>query len=793
MQIKEDTRKKIIKWLWIIAAAPFALVLLLLLLTALFFEVPSFEQLEHPDLSQATQIIAEDGEVLATFHKENRTYLNYEDLSLSLVEAAVATEDARFYRHAGIDFKGLARVAVKTLLLGDSSQGGGSTITQQLAKTLFERKEGGKLTMVFTKLKEWITAVKIERDYTKDEIMAMYLNSIFFGSGAYGVKAASETYFAKDPSNLTVEESAMLVGMVNKPTRYNPALNPEFALQRRNFVIGQMEKAGYLTEAERDSIRAIPITLHYEIQDHNAGVAPYFRDMIRRDMRASEPQRKDYMYPEEYTADSLRWAVDPIYGWLKKQADLGRKYNLDTSGLRIYTTINYRMQKYAEEAVAEHLGKSLQKDFDRELKYKRNRPFANDVSESEVNSLMQRARRNCDRWRNGKRAGLNDAQIRDQFSKPVKMRLFAWNTKGYVDTTMTPDDSIRYCKSILRVGFVAIEPGTGHVKAYVGGPNYRFFKFDNCRQGKRQVGSTIKPFLYTLAMMSGYSPCDRAVCAPQTFDMPAGGPWTPHSTDKAEDIGTIQTLKWGLAHSSNNFSAFLMKKLGPYGMVNMVHQMGVPDHLDEVYSLCVGAAEVEVFNMVAAYNTFPSGGQKITPVFVTRIEDNKGNVITEIPSAQREMAIPASVDYTMINMMKGVVNEGTGSRLRRIYGLTGELAGKTGTTNDCTDGWFIGYSPKITAGVWVGAEDPQVHFSNGSLGQGANMALPIWGIWYRKCLADHTLGLSPDDHFILPPDAVSASMDCSDGLGTFLGGYGGDDGSGDNIGEHDSEEDYYFN
>lgn len=790
MQIKDDTRKKIIKWLWLIAAAPFVLVFFLLLLTAIFAKVPSFEQLEHPSLDQATQVIAENGEVLATFHIQNRTYLGYEDLPLSLVEAAVATEDARFYKHSGIDFKSLARVGVKTLLLGDSSQGGGSTITQQLAKTLYKRQEGGKIRMVFTKLKEWITAVKIERKYTKDEILAMYFNSIEFGSNSFGIETASETFFSKEPIFLTVEESAMLVGMVNKPTRYNPAINPEYALQRRNFVIGQMEKAGYITEAERDSIRAIPINLHYEVRDHNSGVAPYFRDMLYRDMNAKKPQRKDYTYPEEFAADSLRWETDPIYGWLQKD---GKKYNLYTDGLRIYTTINYRMQKYAEEAVTEHLGTRLQKDFDRELKYKRNPPFANDVSESEANSVMQRARRNCDRWRHGKKAGLTETEIRDQFSKPAKMRLFAWNSKGYVDTTMTPDDSIRYCKSLLRVGFVAIEPVTGHLKAYVGGPNYRYFKYDNCRQGKRQVGSTVKPFLYTLAMQNGYSPCDRVVCAPQTFDLPTGAVWTPRSTDKAEDIGRIVTLKWGLAHSSNNISAFLMKKLGPYGMINMMHRMGVTDHVEEVYSICVGAAEVGVFNMVAAYNTFPSGGYKVTPSYVTRIEDNKGHVITEITSTKREQAINPDVNYTMINMMKGVVNEGTGHRLRATYGLTGELAGKTGTTNDCTDGWFIGYSPKITAGVWVGGEDPQVHFSNGSLGQGASMALPIWGIWYRKCLRDGTLGLSESDQFTTPPGVIPANMACEEEFGEFLGGYSGDDGSGDNIGEHDEEQDYYFN
>ena len=793
--MKETTRKQIIKWFWICIAAPFAIVLLLLLLTAAFSHIPSFEELEHPDNKVATQVIAEDGEVLTTFHIENRTFVGYEDISPSLIQALVSTEDVRFYRHSGIDFRSLGRVAVKTLMMGDSSQGGGSTITQQLAKHLYPRKKGGKLRMVFIKLKEWITAVKLERAYTKDEIITMFLNSHEFGSQAFGVKAASETFFAKEPARLSVEESAILVGMVNKPSAYNPALHPEAALKKRNFVISQMEKAGYLTKAERDSIQAIPITLKYEIQDHNAGIAPYFRDMLRRDMSASKPKRSNYANPEEYTADSLRWREDPIYGWLNKNKKPdGSKYDLFHDGLRIYTTINYRMQKYANEAIEEHMGGKLQKDFDKELsrRSKDRFPFAPDVTEAEITSLMKRARRNCDRWRHGKAAGLSENEILAQFSQPEHMHLFAWNNKGFIDTVMTPDDSIRYCKSILRTGFVAIEPSTGFLKAYIGGPNYRYFKFDNCRQGKRQVGSTIKPFLYTLAFQNdSLRPCDRVVCAPQTFDMPDGSTWTPRSTDKSEWIGSIVTLKWGLAHSSNNVSAYLMKRVGPYELVKMIHQMGVPDHLDEVYSLCVGAAEVEVFNMVAAYNTFPSGGVYVTPQYVTRIEDANGNVIGDFTN-RRRMAISQQIAYTMINMMRGVVNEGTGSRLRSVYGLTGELAGKTGTTNDCTDGWFIGYSPRITAGVWVGGEDPQVHFSNGSLGQGASMALPIWGIWYRKCLKDGTLGLTADDHFVTPPGVSPLNMDCTDD-GSFLGGYAGDDGGGDNIGEHDEEEDYYFN
>ena len=767
--MKDTTRKKIVRWFWILFLTPFAALLLALLFVGLFAEIPSFEELEHPDNKLATQVIAENGEVLATFHIENRTYVSYEELSPYLVQAAVATEDARFYKHSGIDFKGLARVAVKTLLLGDSSQGGGSTITQQLAKTLYPREDMssyGKVRktfkMVGTKLKEWITAVKLERDYTKDEIMDMYLNSIFFGSGAYGVKAASETFFAKEPSELNIQEAAMLVGMVNKPTRYNPVINPDLALGRRNFVIGQMEKASSITKAEKDSLCALPIELTYQVQDHNSGTAPYFRDMLRRDMSASKPRRSDYQWEEDYSSDSLRWREDPIYGWLNKNKKPdGSRYDLDRDGLRIYTTINYKMQKYAEEAVAEHLGKNLQKSFDKELKWKKNKPFANDVDAATEKRLMQQARRWSDRYRLQHKAGVSDEEIYAQFSKPVKMRVFSWNSKGYADTTMTPDDSIRYYKSILRCGFVAMEPLTGRVKAYVGGPNYRYFKYDNVRQGKRQIGSTVKPFLYTLAMQEGLHPCDRVVNQSQTFVLDDGTTWTPRSTDKEEWLGQTVTLRWGLAHSSNNISAFLMKELGPASLVRMMHQMGIKTHIDEVYSLCVGPAEVNVFDMVSAYNTFPSGGTYITPQYVTRITDNDGRVLGEYSNQKRE-AISEQTAYMMVNLMSGVVNEGTGARLRSVYGLRGEIAGKTGTTNDNSDGWFIGYTPNITAGVWVGGEDRQVHFNSLALGSGSNMALPIWGIWMKKILADGTLGISENDVFVAPA-GVNVNLDCTGG------------------------------
>ena len=776
----EEVKKKIVKWFWIILLGGTGLVFFLLLLVALFAKIPSFEELENPDNKLATQIIAEGGETLTTFHIENRTYVSYEELSPYLVHAAVATEDARFYSHSGIDMIGLARVFVKTLFLHDSSQGGGSTITQQLAKTLYPREEikskipgWSQMKMVWIKMKEWITAVKLEKDYTKDEILDMYLNSIFFGSSAYGIRAASETFFAKQPFELTVEESAMLIGMVNKPTRYNPVLNPDKALARRNLVIDRMAKtrlpkvAGVseeyrkLSKAEADSIKQIPITLSYQVQDHNSGLAPYFRDMLRREMNAQKPKRSSYSNPEDYSADSLRWADDEFYGWLNKNTKAnGERYNLDMDGLKIYTTINYRMQKYAEEAVAEHLGQTLQKDFNRDLKSKAHAPFSNDIDQHTIDVLMRQARRWSDRYKSLKENGCSEDEILKSFSVPVKMRVFDWEGKGYRDTTMTPDDSIRYYKSILRAGFVAIEPETGHVKAYVGGPNYKYFKYDNVSQGKRQVGSTIKPFLYTLAMQEGLSPCYKVVNVPQSFIV-NDGVWTPESTDKDEWIGRTVTLKWGLTNSSNNISAFLMKQFGPQAMAQMMHKMGIHSHIDEVPSLCVGPADISLFEMVSAYNTFPSKGVYITPLYVTRIEDSQGNVLSEFTNHKKE-SISEQTAYLMANLMQGVVNQGTGNRLRSRYGLKGEIAGKTGTTNDHADGWFIGYTPTLTAGIWTGAEDRQIHFQSLALGSGANMALPIWGIFMNKVIKDGTLGISEMDRFIAPP-GMSLDLNCSGG------------------------------
>ncbi len=776
----DQTKKKIIRWFWILFTTPILMVAALIGAVWAFADIPSFEELESPDSNLATQVIGDDGKtILSTFHIENRSYVTFDELSSNLVEAAVATEDVRFYRHSGIDFKSLGRVIFKTLLGGDSSQGGGSTITQQLAKTLYPRADVSskipgfsKVKMVWIKLKEWVTAVKLERSYTKDEIITMYLNQVFFGSNAYGIKSAAQTFFAKTPAALTVEEAATLVGMVNKPTRYNPALNPDKSLVRRNFVISQMAKAGYLTVEQKDSLQQLPITLSYQIQDHTAGTGLYFREMLRRTMTASQPKRSSYNQYEDYVVDSLQWADDELYGWINKNLKPdGSKYDIYRDGLRIYTTINPSMQRYAEEAVVKHIGGDMQKRFDREARWKTNPPFDDEVEKKTIDGIMKRARKDSDRYRRMKAAGVSEADIFKSFTKPVEMTLFTWDGDRQVDTVMTPDDSIRYYKRHMRASFMAMAPGTGEIKAYVGGTDFKAFQYDNARQSKRQVGSTIKPFLYTLAMQEGMSPCHQVANVPQTFVISEDKVWTPESTDKDEYIGNMVTLKWGLSKSSNNISAYLMKQYGPEAMVEMMRKMGVGSFLDPVPPLCVGSANISLYEMVAAYNTFPSKGVFVRPVFVTRIEDNMGNVLAEFSTVKKE-AISDRTAYLMANLMQGVVNSGTGYALRGRFNLTGEIGGKTGTTNDNADGWFIGYTPQLTAGAWAGFEDMQVHFSATGNGGGAGAALPIWGYFMQMVRKDPSLARYYNQETFEMPVGFDVNLNCDGSDNDSDGGTG---------------------
>ena len=764
----DATKKKIIKWFWILFSVPVLLVFTLIGLVWALADIPSFEELENPDSNLATQVIADDGStILSTFHIENRSYVTYDELSPNLVHAAVATEDVRFYTHSGIDFQSLGRVVFKTLLGGDSSQGGGSTITQQLAKTLYPRADVSskipgmsKLKMVWIKLKEWVTAVKLERSYTKDEIITMYLNQVFFGSNAYGIKSAAQTFFAKTPAALTIEEAATLVGMVNKPTRYNPALNPDKSIVRRNFVISQMAKAGYISGEQRDSIQQIPITLSYQVQDHTAGSGLYFREMLRRTMMAKEPKRSSYSQYEDYVVDSLLWADDELYGWINKNTKPdGTKYDIYRDGLRIYTTINPKMQRYAEEAVEKHIGGDMQKRFDREVRWKKNPPFDDEVEQKWIDGIMKRARKDSDRYRRMKAAGVSESEIMKSFSVKVPMTLFTWEGDRQVDTVMTPDDSIRYYKRHMRASFMAMTPDNGQIKAYVGGADFKAFQYDNARQSKRQIGSTIKPFLYTLAMQEGMSPCDQVANVPQTFIISEDKIWTPESTDKDEYIGNMVTLKWGLAKSSNNISAYLMKQYGPQAMVEMMRKMGVGSFLDPVPPLCVGAANISLYEMVAAYNSFPSKGMYVRPIFVTRIEDNMGNVLATFSTVKKE-AVSDRTAYLMANLMQGVVNGGTGYALRSRFGLTGEMAGKTGTTNDNADGWFIGFTPQLTAGAWAGFEDMQVHFAALANGGGSASALPIWGYFMQSVRKDPSLSKYYDKEFFDAPSGFELNLNC---------------------------------
>ncbi|MDR1681306.1 MAG: transglycosylase domain-containing protein [Prevotellaceae bacterium] len=757
-----------IRWFWGAVAAGLITATLLFVAAGLFGNIPPFEELENPKSNLATQIFADDKDksgkpvVLGTFHIENRSYVAYDELSPDLVSALIATEDIRFYSHSGIDFYSLGRVAVKTILGGDRRSGGGSTISQQLALNLFSERATSRIKRaLWQKPAEWITAVKLERNYTKNEIIAMYFNTVFYGSNAYGIRAAASTYFGKHPSQLTTEEAAMLVGLVNAPTMYSPVRNYDRAVARRNHVLSQMAKYSFIAQSACDSLKELPITLTYQMQDHLAGQAPYFRDMLRRIMNMAEPNPDYYRNnPKAYSHDSTAWASDPFYGWLNKNLKPdGSRYDLDRDGLKIYTTIDSRMQRYAEEAIVEHLKNDLQPAFDTELKYRKNFPFSNARDPKLNRQSIRQAITASERYRIMKRNNESERAIDAAFKQPVRMTVFSWQ-RGHVDTLMSPLDSILYYKAVLRAAVMAIEPHTGFVRAYVGGPNYFYFKYDNVRQSRRQVGSTIKPFLYTLAMQEGHSPCERVLNVSQTFIV-GDTTWTPRTTDREEWIGKMVTLKWGLTNSSNNISAYLMKQFGPDALIKILEKMGVQNDLPPVPSLCLGSCEISLYDMTGAYNTFPSQGMSIDPFFVTSIKDKDDNTLTTFISHKHE-AISQAAAYRTVSLMQGVVNEGTARRLRTRYIPEGQVAGKTGTTNDQSDGWFIGYMPRLTAGVWVGCESPDVHFESLALGGGANMAMPVWGLFMKKVLADPRLNVTTTDLFDVPP-GVPEAYSCTGG------------------------------
>ena len=746
--------RKIIKALWIfLAVVVLAIVVIFISISKGWIGyMPPVEELENPSYKFATEIFSEDEKVLGTwsYSKENRVYTAYKDLSPSIINALIATEDVRFVEHSGIDAKALFRAFVKRGLMFQKNAGGGSTLSQQLAKQLFtENVARNTLQRLFQKPIEWVIAVKLERYYTKEEILSMYLNKFDFLNNAVGIKTAAYTYFGCEPKDLKVEEAATLVGMCKNPSLYNPVRFNERSRGRRNVVLEQMRKAGYITDAECDSLQALPLKLTYNRVDHKEGLATYFREYLRGVMTAPKPVRSDYRgwQMQKFYEDSIAWETNPLYGWCAKNKKKdGTNYNIYTDGLKIYTTINSRMQQYAEDAVKEHLGDYLQPVFFKEKEGSKNAPYARSLPEKRVEELLTKAMKQTERYRLMKEAGASEQQIRKAFDTPEEMTVFSW--KGDKDTIMTPMDSIRYYKSFLRTGFMSMDPANGHVKAYVGGPNYVYFQYDMAMVGRRQVGSTIKPYLYTLAMENGFSPCDQARHVEQTLIDENGTPWTPRNANDKR-YGEMVTLKWGLANSDNWISAYLMGKLNPYDLVRLIHSFGVRNKaIDPVVSLCLGPCEISVGEMVSAYTAFANKGIRVAPLFVTRIEDSDGNVISTF-APQMEEVISASSTYKMLVMLRAVINEGTGGRVRR-YGITADMGGKTGTTNDNSDAWFMGFTPSLVSGCWVGGDERDIHFGRMTYGQGAAAALPIWAMYMKKVYDDPTLGYDQQERFKLP-------------------------------------------
>ncbi|MDD6198162.1 MAG: transglycosylase domain-containing protein [Prevotella sp.] len=727
--------------------------------------MPPIEDLQNPISRFATQIYSSDGKVIGTwnFNRENRICVPYSNLSPYLVQALVATEDVRFYDHSGIDFIALSRAIVKRGLLGQTSAGGGSTITQQLAKQLYSDAAGSTLERLLQKPIEWVIAVKLERNYTKEEIIALYLNYFDFLHNAVGIKTAATTYFYKDPKDLTLEEAATLIGLCKNPSLFNPVRYPERCRDRRNVVLDQMRKAGYITDEQYHKSCELPLTLNFHRNDHKDGTAPYLREFLRVYMSAERPDRSKYpsWNKRQYVLDSIAWDTDPLYGWCNKNFKKdGTPYNLNADGLKVYTTIDSRMQRYAEEAVYGHVARYLQPEFFKENRGKPNAPFTSQLTKKQVNQIMERAVLQSERYRILKSNGASDEEIHKSFHTPTDMSIFTYH--GDVDTTMTPIDSIRYVKSFLRAGFMSMDPTTGAVKAYVGGLDYTHFMYDMVTGGRRQVGSTIKPFLYSLAMENGFSPCDLAPNVQRTY-MVAGMPWTPRNTSHKR-AGEMVTLKWGLAQSSNWISAYLMSKLSPQQFVQLLHDYGInnPD-IHPSMSLCLGPCEMTVAEMVSAYTTFANRGIRTAPMFVSRIEDNEGNVITSFQPRMNEV-ISEESSNKMLVLLKGVVDGGTAGRLRYKYNFTGEIGGKTGTTNRNSDAWFMGFTPQLVSGCWVGGDDRDIHFDSMRMGQGATMALPIWAYFMKKVYRDKTLPYDPNAKFDLPEGFDGCSHNAEDDM-----------------------------
>lgn len=717
--------------------------------------LPDIDELQNPKNKYATEVYSADLQLLGRYFysKDNRVGVNYADISPNVINALIATEDERFMDHSGIDGRALMRVLIKTAFLQQRSAGGGSTITQQLAKQLYSPQADNIFERALQKPNEWVIAVELERLYTKQEIITMYLNQFDFLNNAVGIKSAAQVYFNTTPANLSIEQAATLVGMCKNPSYYNPVRHNERTRERRNMVFHQMVKADFITQAECDSLQQLPLELDFHRVDHKLGLAPYFREYLRRIMTAKEPKESNYAswQQQQYLEDLDDWNNNPLYGFCNKnkKAD-GTPYNIYSDGLRIYTTIDSRMQQYAEEAVNEHM-QELQEKFFKEKKGRSYAPFSRHLTQEEISSIMTRTKRQSERYWGMKREGATEAEIDSAFNTPVEMEVFSYN--GMIDTIMSPMDSIRYHKYFLRCGMMSIDAKSGYVKAYVGGPSFEQFQYDMATRGRRQVGSTIKPYLYTLAMEEGMWPCDKTIYQPITLMDANGIPWSPRNSDsKADDlIGKEVTLQWGLTNSNNWISAYLMSLYTPESFVKLLRSFGMRGPIDPVVSLCLGPCEISVAEMVDAYTAFPNKGIRIEPLYVTRIEDRNGNVIASFTPKTHEI-FSEETSYKMITMLRNVIDHGTGVRVRYRYGLEMPMGGKTGTTQNNSDGWFMGFTPSLVTGVWVGGEDRAIHFDRISDGQGASMALPIWALYMKKVLANPETGYSPMEEFDIPED-----------------------------------------
>ena len=733
-------------WLWgILITGILAVVLVFWMITqGMLGYLPPLDELQNPKNKFATEIISADMQSLGRFYRnENRVSVEYTDISPYMIDALIATEDVRFYDHTGVDLKSLMRAIMK---LGKA--GGGSTLTQQLAKQLWSPRVNNIFERALQKPIEWVIATKLERLYSKEEILTMYLNQFDFLYNAVGIKSAAQVYFSTTPADLKQEEAAMLVGMCKNPSLYNPRRRPENALNRRNTVLNQLCKYEYITEQVCDSLKALPIELKYQSVDHKQGLAPYFREYLRQVLTAKEPKKSNYSEWNmlQYEIDRRQWDENPLYGFCQKNHKPdGTPYDLYHDGLRIYTTLDSRMQQYAEEAVMEHM-QELQKSFFKEKRKKAYAPFAQVLTMEEIDAIMDRSMRQTDRYRALKKQGKTEKEIQQLFDTPVAMQIFSYD--GMIDTMMTPMDSIKWNKHFLRCGFMSMDAHTGAVKAYVGGPNFANFQYDMVSTGRRQVGSTIKPYLFTLAMNEGMWPCDSTVNDSITLIDGNGVAWTPRDDHHANQ-GEMVTLNWGLEKSSNWITAYLMSLFTPEQLVKMMRSFGIEGQLDPVVSLCLGPCEVSVKEMVDAYTTFPNKGIRVEPLFVTRIEDNNGNVLANFVPQTYEV-INETTSYKMIYMLRNVMDHGTGVRARFKYGLKSPMGGKTGTSQNHSDGWFVGFTPSLVSGVWVGGEDRSIHFDNMSAGQGANMALPIWAIYMQKVYADEDLGYDKEEEFDVP-------------------------------------------